>query len=110
MSLSKEELQRYSRHISLQEVGLKGQEKIKAASVLVIGAGGLGCPALQYLAAAGIGRIGIIDFDTVDISNLQRQILYSTQDVGLYKAEAAALRLSANNPWITFHSYKEQLT
>ena len=110
MSLSKEELQRYSRHISLQEVGIKGQEKIKAASVLVIGAGGLGCPALQYLAAAGVGRIGIIDFDQVDISNLQRQILYTTEDIGQFKAKAAAARLSANNPLVRFHSYTEQLT
>jgi len=109
-SLTKEELSRYSRHISLQEVGLAGQEKIKAASVLVIGAGGLGCPALQYLAAAGVGRIGIIDFDKVDISNLQRQILYTTEDIGKSKAKTAAARLSANNPLVTFHSYTEQLT
>ncbi|MDF2457174.1 MAG: molybdopterin biosynthesis protein MoeB [Cytophagaceae bacterium] len=108
-SLSKEELSRYSRHISLQEVGLAGQEKIKAASVLVIGAGGLGCPALQYLAAAGVGRIGIIDFDKVDVSNLQRQILYGTDDVGKYKAEAAKARLSFNNPLISFITYTEQL-
>jgi molybdopterin/thiamine biosynthesis adenylyltransferase/rhodanese-related sulfurtransferase len=109
-SLSKEELLRYSRHISLQEVGVAGQEKIKAASVLVIGAGGLGCPALQYLAAAGVGNIGIIDFDKVDVSNLQRQILYTTADIGKYKAEAAVLRLSANNPFLTFQTYTEQLT
>ncbi|MDB5258607.1 MAG: molybdopterin biosynthesis protein MoeB, partial [Chitinophagaceae bacterium] len=95
---------------SLQEVGLAGQEKIKAASVLVIGAGGLGCPALQYLTAAGIGRIGIIDFDKVDVSNLQRQILYTTEDIGKHKAKAAAARLSANNPLVTFYSYTETLT
>jgi molybdopterin/thiamine biosynthesis adenylyltransferase/rhodanese-related sulfurtransferase len=109
-SLSKEELSRYSRHISLQEVGLAGQEKIKAASVLVIGAGGLGCPALQYLTAAGVGRIGIIDFDQVDVSNLQRQILYTTEDIGKSKAKAAAARLSANNPLVTLHTYTEQLS
>lgn len=110
MSLSKQELTRYSRHISLQEVGSAGQEKIKAASVLVIGAGGLGCPVLQYLTAAGVGRIGIIDFDQVDVSNLQRQILYTTEDIGKSKAKAAAARLSSNNPLVTFHTYSEQLT
>ncbi|MDB5271668.1 MAG: molybdopterin biosynthesis protein MoeB [Chitinophagaceae bacterium] len=110
LPLSKEELARYSRHISLSEIGLAGQEKLKQASVLVIGAGGLGCPALQYLAAAGVGRIGIIDFDKVDASNLQRQILYTTEDIGQYKATAAAKRLSANNPFVTFYTYTEQLT
>lgn len=109
-SLSKEELSRYSRHISLQEVGLAGQEKIKAASVLVIGAGGLGCPTLQYLTAAGVGRIGIMDFDKVDLSNLQRQILYTTDDIGKPKAKVAAAHLSANNPLVTFYTYTEQLT
>ena len=108
-SLTQEERLRYSRHISLHEVGVAGQEKIKAASVLVIGAGGLGCPALQYLAAAGVGRIGIIDFDKVDVSNLQRQILYTTADIDKYKAEAAAMHLSANNPLVIFHTYTEQL-
>ncbi|MBC7486949.1 MAG: molybdopterin-synthase adenylyltransferase MoeB [Cytophagaceae bacterium] len=109
-SLSKEELSRYSRHISLQEVGLAGQEKIKAASVLVIGAGGLGCPALQYLTAAGVGRIGIIDFDKVDVSNLQRQILYTTDDIGKYKSRAAYEHLANNNPFVTFYTYSESLT
>jgi molybdopterin/thiamine biosynthesis adenylyltransferase/rhodanese-related sulfurtransferase len=108
--LSKEELTRYSRHLSLAEIGPAGQEQLKQASVLVVGAGGLGCPALQYLAAAGVGKIGIVDFDKVDVTNLQRQILYTTEDVGQYKAKAAAARLSANNPFVTFYAYTEQLT
>jgi sulfur-carrier protein adenylyltransferase/sulfurtransferase len=107
--LLKEELQRYSRHISLAEVGLAGQEKLKQASVLVIGAGGLGCPCLQYIAAAGVGNIGIVDFDTVDLSNLQRQILYTTEDIGAYKAEAAAARLKQSNPHTQFTTYTQGL-
>jgi len=82
IELSKEEVQRYSRHIILPEVGLEGQKKLKAASVLCIGTGGLGSPLLLYLAAAGIGRIGIVDFDIVDSSNLQRQIIHGTSWVG----------------------------
>ncbi|MFO8098458.1 MAG: ThiF family adenylyltransferase, partial [Salinibacter sp.] len=78
--LSPEELQRYSRHLTLPEFGREGQEKLKNASVLLVGAGGLGSPAATYLAAAGIGRIGLVDFDTVEASNLQRQILYGTSD------------------------------
>jgi molybdopterin/thiamine biosynthesis adenylyltransferase/rhodanese-related sulfurtransferase len=78
--------------------------------VLVIGAGGLGCPALQYLAAAGVGRIGIVDFDKVDLTNLQRQILYTTEDIGTYKAQAAAQRITANNPFVTCHTYTDQLS
>lgn len=103
--LNKEELQRYSRHISLAEVGLTGQEKLKQASVLVIGAGGLGCPCLQYLSAAGVGHIGIVDFDTVELSNLQRQILYTVDDIGKYKAKAAAERLTQSNPNTRFTTY-----
>ena len=98
--LTNEEINRYSRHLILPEVGPKGQEKLKDSSVLVIGAGGLGCPLLLYLAAAGVGRIGIVDFDTVDISNLQRQILYTTQDVGKSKAEVAKQRILGLNPHI----------
>jgi len=97
---SKSELKRYNRHIIMSEIGLKGQEKLKQAKVLVIGAGGLGCPVLQYLTAAGIGTIGICDFDTVDESNLQRQILFNTQDIGEQKAKIAAQKLSKLNPYV----------
>ena len=106
VSLSKEEIQRYSRHLILPEVALDGQKKLKAASVLCIGTGGLGAPVSLYLAAAGVGRIGLVDFDKVDFSNLQRQVLFSTQDVGKPKIEAARDRLAALNPnvQITLHS------
>jgi len=95
MPLSEEQIERFSRHILLREVGGKGQEKLLGSSALVIGAGGLGSPVALYLAAAGVGRIGLIDFDTVSLANLQRQILYRTKDVGRPKVEAAAERLSA---------------
>jgi adenylyltransferase/sulfurtransferase len=94
------ELRRYSRHLLIPEVGLAGQERLTAARVLVIGAGGLGSPVLAYLAAAGVGRILIVDDDTVDVTNLQRQILYETADVGASKALCAAERLRALNPQI----------
>ena len=96
--LSAEELTRYSRHLVLQEVGIRGQEKLKASRVLVVGAGGLGSPISLYLAAAGVGTIGILDHDTLDVSNLQRQIIYSTEDVGLKKAEVAAKKTPAAEP------------
>ncbi|MWW23798.1 molybdopterin-synthase adenylyltransferase MoeB [Algibacter lectus] len=101
---------RYNRHIILSEIGQKGQDKISNAKVLVIGAGGLGCPILQYLAAAGIGNIGVIDFDVVDISNLQRQILYGTSTLGKNKAEAAKARLEDLNNDISIKAYPEKLT
>jgi molybdopterin/thiamine biosynthesis adenylyltransferase/rhodanese-related sulfurtransferase len=101
---------RYERQIILPEIGQEGQSKISSASALCIGAGGLGCPALLYLAAAGIGRIGIIDFDIVDETNLQRQVLFTTQQIGANKAEAAKERLSALNPDIKVRSYAEELT
>jgi sulfur-carrier protein adenylyltransferase/sulfurtransferase len=110
MKLTAEEKYRYSRHLLLQEVGLEGQEKLKQAKVLVIGAGGLGCPVLLYLAAAGVGTIGVIDFDTIDASNLQRQILFSANDVGRSKAEVAKEKLNANNPFIDVRAYNEELT
>ena len=88
-----QELKRYSRQILLPDLGMEGQKKLKDGSVLVIGAGGLGSPALYYLTAAGVGRIGILDFDTVDESNLQRQILYETDDVGISKTNRANNRL-----------------
>ncbi len=98
--LSQQELLRYGRQILLPDLKLEGQEKLKLGSVLVIGAGGLGSPALYYLAAAGVGRIGILDFDMVDVSNLQRQILYSSEDVGSPKVIKAAERLSSLNPLV----------
>jgi molybdopterin/thiamine biosynthesis adenylyltransferase/rhodanese-related sulfurtransferase len=94
------DLRRYSRHLLIPEVGLAGQEKLAASRVLVVGAGGLGSPILAYLAAAGVGRIGLADDDVVDVTNLQRQILYTTQDVGKPKAATAAERLHALNPQI----------
>ena len=94
------DVRRYSRHLLIPEVGLAGQEKLTAARVLVVGAGGLGSPVLAYLAAAGVGRIGIVDDDTVDVTNLQRQILYDTEDVGKPKALTAAERLHALNPQV----------
>ncbi len=100
MALSKDEIARYQRHLSLQGFGPGAQERLKAGSVLVIGAGGLGCPALLYLAAAGVGRIVIVDPDTVDLSNLQRQVLYTGDDQGAMKVEAAARRLRALNPLV----------
>lgn len=101
---------RYSRQITLPEIGAAGQEKLRAASLLCVGAGGLGAPALLYLAAAGVGRIGIIDFDRVDESNLQRQVLFSTDAVGRSKAPEAAARLRALNPHIDIVSHDEELT
>jgi adenylyltransferase/sulfurtransferase len=100
MELSNEEIRRYSRHLILPEVGLAGQKRIKATSVLCIGAGGLGSPIAMYLAAAGVGRIGLVDFDTVDFSNLQRQIIHGTEDVGRHKGESARDTLKSINPGV----------
>ncbi|MFS4482508.1 molybdopterin-synthase adenylyltransferase MoeB [Hyunsoonleella sp. 2307UL5-6] len=108
--LSKDEKKQYNRHLILDAIGIEGQEKLKAAKVLVIGAGGLGCPILQYLAAAGVGTIGIIDNDTVDQSNLQRQILYTHDDIGKPKAQVAATKLARLNPFVQFNTYIEMLT
>ncbi len=108
--LSAEELRRYARHLALPEFGRAGQEKAKQASVLVVGAGGLGSPMLLYLAAAGIGRIGIVDFDRVDETNLQRQVLYTMDDIGQPKAVVARRKLLALNPFIEVEVYEEQLT
>jgi adenylyltransferase/sulfurtransferase len=107
--LTDKEKNRYSRHLLLDKVGEKGQQKLKAARVLVIGAGGLGCPVLQYLTAAGIGTIGIIDFDNVDETNLQRQILFSEDDIGKNKAKAATNKLSSLNQFVKFNTYPERL-
>lgn len=110
MKLTNQEIKRYSRHLALQEFGLEGQLKLKEAKVAVIGAGGLGSPALLYLAAAGVGTIGIVDFDTVDLSNLQRQVLFTTDDIGLNKAEAAVARLHKLNPLVAFYSYSTKIS
>jgi sulfur-carrier protein adenylyltransferase/sulfurtransferase len=108
MMLVKEELSRYNRQMILPELGLAGQEKLKAAKVLVIGAGGLGCPILQYLTAAGVGTIGIVDDDVVELSNLHRQILYNHTDIGQPKAKIAAAKLNLLNPHVHFTSYHER--
>jgi adenylyltransferase/sulfurtransferase len=110
VDLSSDELQRYSRHLTLPEFGREGQEKLKDASVLLVGAGGLGSPAATYLAAAGIGRIGLVDFDRVEASNLQRQILYGTSDVGRPKLEVAQERLSDLNPHVEVETHDLRLT
>ena len=108
--LTNEEIRRYSRHLILPEVGLAGQRKIRNTSVLCIGAGGLGSPIAMYLAAAGIGRLGIVDFDTVDYSNLQRQILHSDADVGTSKADSAKAAIQALNPNVQVDLYKTRIT
>jgi sulfur-carrier protein adenylyltransferase/sulfurtransferase len=108
--LTSEELKRYSRHLVLENFGFDAQLKLKTARVLVIGAGGLGCPALQYLAAAGVGTIGIVDDDIIDESNLQRQVLYASADVGKSKAAVAGERLRSLNPFIRVTIYPIRLT
>lgn len=110
ITFSKEELARYNRHIIIPEFGLEAQKKLKAAKVLVVGSGGLGSPVLLYLAAAGVGTIGIVDFDVVDDSNLQRQVLFGVDEIGKPKVEAARQRLEALNPHIQFVLYNTQLT
>jgi adenylyltransferase/sulfurtransferase len=108
--LSQEEIKRYSRHLIMPEVGMDGQRRLKTSSVLCIGAGGLGSPAAMYLAAAGVGRIGIVDFDVVDFSNLQRQLLHGTPDVGRSKLESARTRLQALNPNVQVDTYETALS
>jgi len=107
---SNEEIAQYSRHLILPEFNIEGQRKLKNSSVLVVGAGGLGCPLLQYLTAAGVGHLGIVDYDIVDQSNLQRQVLYSVDDIGKSKAETAAKKLLRLNPHIRFSVINDQLT
>ncbi len=108
--LSNEQILRYSRHLILPEVGMAGQKKLRAASVLIIGAGGLGCPIALYLTAAGIGRLGLVDFDVVDRTNLQRQVLYGESVVGVPKVEAATERLKDLNPDVEIETYPVRLT
>ena len=109
-TLTNDEIRRYSRHLIMPEVGVEGQRKLKAARVLCIGAGGLGSPAALYLAAAGVGHLGIVDFDVVDFSNLQRQILHGTPDVGRPKLHSAKDRLTAINPEIHIETYETALS
>ncbi len=108
--LTTDDLQRYARHLILPEVGLEGQRKLKAARVLCVGTGGLGAPLALYLAAAGIGTLGLVDFDTVDISNLQRQIIHATPDVGKLKVDSAANKLHALNPALNIVKHNTMLT
>jgi len=110
IDLTKDELRHYDRQITLPDFGLEGQQKIKAASVLIVGCGGLGCPSAQFLAAAGVGRIGLVDYDTVSPSNLHRQVLYTHGDIGRSKVEVAAERLSAMNPFIQIDTFPVRLS
>lgn len=110
VSLSNQEVERYSRHLIMPEVGMDGQLKLKAASVLCIGVGGLGSPVAMYLAAAGVGRLGIVDFDVVDYSNLQRQVIHGTPDVGRSKLESARDKLVAINPEVTIDMHEMALS
>jgi molybdopterin/thiamine biosynthesis adenylyltransferase/rhodanese-related sulfurtransferase len=110
VTLSNEEVLRYSRHLIMPEVGMEGQLKLKAAKVLCIGAGGLGSPLALYLGAAGAGTLGVVDFDVVDFTNLQRQIIHSTSDVGRKKLESAAEKIKAINPFVTIRPFDTKLT
>ena len=110
MAFTNEQMERYSRHIILQEVGVKGQKKLLNSKVLIIGAGGLGAPAAMYLAAAGVGTIGIADADEVDLSNLQRQIIHGTADVGKAKVKSAKETMNAMNPDVTVNTYRTFVT
>ncbi len=110
MPLSDDEIERYARHIVLPEVGGPGQNRLKQSSVLVIGAGGLGAPLLLYLAAAGVGRIGIVDHDHVSLSNLQRQVIHTTDRVGMAKTDSAARQIAALNPHVVVEQHATRLT
>ncbi len=109
INFTEEQLERYSRHILLDDVGVEGQEKLLQAKVLIVGAGGLGSPAALYLAAAGVGTVGIVDSDKVEISNLQRQIAHFTKDINIAKVESAAEKMRAINPDIEVRTYREYL-
>ena len=108
--LSADELERYARHIVLREVGGPGQQALKRAKVLVIGAGGLGAPSLMYLGAAGVGTLGVIDDDEVSLSNLQRQVIHGTPDLGMPKVESAKAALARINPHVNVVAHRERLT
>src|SRR5437763_731174 len=110
LELTPQEIARYSRHLIMPEVGMEGQKRLKASRVLLIGAGGLGSPLGLYLAAAGVGRIGLVDFDVVDFSNLQRQVLHGTPDVGRPKLHSARDRVQAINPEVRVDLYETRLT
>src|SRR5437016_5798803 len=110
ITLSEQEIARYSRHLIMPEVAVEGQKRLKAASGLLVGTGGLGSPLGLYLAAAGIGRIGLVDFDVVDFSNLQRQVLHGTPDVGRPKLHSARDRLQAINPEVSLDLYETRLS
>ncbi|NND05094.1 MAG: molybdopterin-synthase adenylyltransferase MoeB [Saprospiraceae bacterium] len=109
-TFSKDELRLYSRHLSIPNFDLQGQSKLRKSRVLIVGAGGLGCPMLMYLAAAGIGTLGIVDFDTVDLSNLQRQVLYSQADIGRLKVDVVKEKLEKQNPFIQVVTHNVKLT
>ena len=110
ITLSNDEILRYSRHLIMLEVGMEGQQKLKAARVLCIGAGGLGSPLALYLGAAGVGTLGIVDFDVVDYTNLQRQIIHTTADVGRKKLDSATEKLKAINPFLNIRTFETKLT
>lgn len=110
MPLTPDEIDRYARHLVLRDIGGPGQQKLKAARVLVIGAGGLGAPLIQYLAAAGIGTLGIVDDDTVSLSNLQRQVIHGTPDLGRLKVESAADAIGRLNPYVMVETHSIRLT
>lgn len=110
MALSPNELERYSRHILLKEVGGPGQARLKSAKVLVVGAGGLGAPVLMYLAAAGVGQLGVVDHDSVSLSNLQRQVIHATDRLGMPKTESAALAIRAINPHVSVEPHQLRLS
>ena len=110
LSLSKEQIERYSRHIILPDVGGEGQKKLLSSHVLLLGMGGLGSPAALYLAAAGVGTLGLVDFDTVELSNLQRQVIHTTDDLGKTKVQSAKETIQAINPDVKVQEHEERLS
>src|SRR5580692_132002 len=108
--LSRDEVSRYARHLIIPDVGVEGQQKLKAARVLLVGAGGLGSPVALYLAAAGVGTLGLVDFDVVDVTNLQRQVLHGTRDVGRSKLDSATDRIADLNPHVHVERFETRLS